>query len=127
MITERDILMALLSTLFRGDALLEAALVSDPAHITPGARGPHVTKIQQALNTLDDADIIEDAVYGRATADAVLAYKRKRNIINRRYQTQADNIVGKMTIPSPCRRSGSSREPRGRSVSSTARAGRCSA
>jgi hypothetical protein len=28
----------------------------------------------------------------------VLAYKKKRNIINRSYQTQADNIVGKMTI-----------------------------
>ncbi len=28
----------------------------------------------------------------------MLAYKRKRNIINFSYQTQADNIVGKMTI-----------------------------
>jgi hypothetical protein len=36
--------------------------------------------------------------YGRSTADAVLAYKRKRNIVNRSYQTQADDIVGKMTI-----------------------------
>jgi hypothetical protein len=29
-----------------------------------------------------------------------LSYKKKRNIINRSYQTQADNIVGKMTIAS---------------------------
>src|SRR5262249_23232676 len=28
----------------------------------------------------------------------VLAYKQKRNIVNRSYQTQADNIVGKMTM-----------------------------
>src|SRR5262249_41293895 len=32
------------------------------------------------------------------TAAAVLAYKRKRNIVNRTYQAQADNIVGKMTM-----------------------------
>jgi hypothetical protein len=31
-------------------------------------------------------------------AAAVLAYKKKRNIINWSYQQQADNIVGKMTI-----------------------------
>ena len=28
----------------------------------------------------------------------MLAYKQKRNIINRSYQTKADNIVGKMTM-----------------------------
>ena len=36
--------------------------------------------------------------YGPSTADVVLAYKRKRNIINYSYQTTADNIVGKMTM-----------------------------
>jgi hypothetical protein len=36
--------------------------------------------------------------YGPSTADAVLTYKTTRNIVNRSYQTQADNIVGKMTI-----------------------------
>jgi hypothetical protein len=30
----------------------------------------------------------------------VLSYKKKRSIINPAYQTQADNIVGKMTIAS---------------------------
>jgi hypothetical protein len=52
------------------------------------------------LNFLDGAAIAEDGQYGTQTANAVLAYKRKRNIINYSYQTQADNIVGKMTITS---------------------------
>jgi peptidoglycan hydrolase-like protein with peptidoglycan-binding domain len=90
--------MALKSQLFRGDAKLEAAAVSHPAHIEPGARGDHVRKIQLALNRLDDAGLDTDGIYGRGTADAVLAYKQKRGIINRSYQTQADNIVGMMTI-----------------------------
>jgi peptidoglycan hydrolase-like protein with peptidoglycan-binding domain len=93
-----EVIMALQSSLFRGDPKLEAAAVSDPAHITVGATGPHVKKIQQALNQLNRANIKEDGIYGSKTAAAVLAYKQSRNIINRRYQTQADNIVGKMTI-----------------------------
>jgi hypothetical protein len=90
--------MALQSKLFRGDPKLEAALVSDSAHIVQGAIGPHVGKIQQALNELDGAGLNPDENYGPATASAVLAYKQKRNIINRSYQTRADNVVGKMTI-----------------------------
>ncbi|MBL8821841.1 MAG: peptidoglycan-binding protein [Planctomycetia bacterium] len=90
--------MAVQSQLFRGDPKLEAASVSDPAHIVPGAAGEHVRKIQQALIALDGATIAADGNYGPATAAAVLAYKRKRNIINPSYQTQADNIVGKMTM-----------------------------
>lgn len=90
--------MALQSQLFRNDPKLEAAAVSDPAHIVPGARGEHVRKIQLALIQLDGAAIAADGNYGPATAAAVLAYKQKRNIVNRAYQTQADNIVGKMTI-----------------------------
>ena len=92
--------MSLQSKLFRGDPKLEAAAVSDPAHITLGASGPHVQKIQTALILLDGAAISTDAIYGSSTASAVLAYKQKRNIINRSYQTQADNIVGKMTMAS---------------------------
>jgi peptidoglycan hydrolase-like protein with peptidoglycan-binding domain len=92
--------MGLQSELLRGDAKLEAAAVSDPAHIVPGARGPHVGKIQQALIELDDADIVQDSIYGPRTAAAVLAYKKKRNIINRGRQTTADNIVGTMTMAS---------------------------
>jgi peptidoglycan hydrolase-like protein with peptidoglycan-binding domain len=90
--------MGLQSQLFRGDPKLEAAAVSDPAHIVPGARGPHVAKIQQALNALDDAGLDVDGAYGPATAAEVLAYKQQRDIVNRSYQTQADNIVGRMTM-----------------------------
>ena len=95
-------LMSLQSNLFRGDPRLEAAAVSDPAHIVTGAIGEHVAKLQQALIELDGAIInvteLQAAKYGVSTANAVLAFKKKRNIVNRSYQTQADNIVGKMTI-----------------------------
>jgi peptidoglycan hydrolase-like protein with peptidoglycan-binding domain len=96
--------MSLQSKQFHGDPACEAAAVSDPAHITFGARGPHVEKIQQALILLDDAIIFDQEIQGRffgaTTASAVLAYKQKRNIVNRSYQTEADNIVGKMTMAS---------------------------
>jgi hypothetical protein len=90
--------MALQSQLFRGEPKLEAAANIDSAHITPGARGTHVEKIQTALNVLDNAALGVDGAYGPATASAALNYKTKRNIINRSYQTSADNIVGKMTM-----------------------------
>jgi hypothetical protein len=58
--------------------------------------------MQSALVILDQAriDPMEWSTkkYGRSTASAVLAYKTKRRIINFSYQTQADDIVGKMTI-----------------------------
>src|SRR5450432_503753 len=90
--------MALKSQLFRGDGKLEAAAISAPAHIVPGASGDHVRKIQIALNLVDNAGTDTDGIYGPRTADAVLAYKQKRQIINRSYQFQADNIVGVMTM-----------------------------
>jgi hypothetical protein len=75
------------SKLFHGDPRLEAAAVSDPAHVLPGASGPHVGKIQLALILLDAAVIadseLDSLTYGDSTARAVLAYKRKRNIVNR--------------------------------------------
>jgi peptidoglycan hydrolase-like protein with peptidoglycan-binding domain len=96
--------MGFQSRIFRDDPKLEAAAVSDPAHILPGAQGDHVGKIQSALILLDDASIelseLQSWLYGPSTAAAVLAYKQKRNIVNRSYQTQADNIVGKMTMAS---------------------------
>ncbi len=96
--------MKLQSKLFSGDPKLEAAASSDPAHITLGASGPHVQKIQTALILLDNATISADelrrTLYGTSTASAVLAYKKNRNIINRSRQTQADNIVGIMTMNS---------------------------
>jgi hypothetical protein len=90
------------SKLFRGDQRLEACLADNASHITPGAVGDHVTKIQTALTLLGEPHIaaseIATKTYGPSTAAAVLAYKTRRNIVNRSYQTQADNIVGKMTI-----------------------------
>lgn len=93
---------SLSSSLFRNDPALQACLVNDAAHVTTGARGDHVAKIQLALSLLDDADIalmeLQAKQYGGPTAAAVLAFKQAREIINHSYQTQADNIVGKMTI-----------------------------
>lgn len=88
--------MALKSQLFRGDSKLEAAAVSDPAHIFQGARGSHVAKIQQALIQLEGATISQDGNYGPATAAAVSAFKQKRQIVNT--QGKIDNVVGKKTI-----------------------------
>ena len=94
--------MPLQSKSFRGDAKLEAAAVSNPGHIVPGARGEHVGKIQQALMLLDGATIeateLEQTLNGASTANAILAYKETRDIVNRTYQTRADNIVGIMTM-----------------------------
>ena len=78
--------------------------MNNAAHVTTGASGDHVVKIQIALLTLEDVTInpaeLSERRYGSSTADAVLSYKQKRNIINFSYETQADNIVGKMTISS---------------------------
>jgi hypothetical protein len=94
--------MPLKSRLFSGDSRLEACLVQDSAHLTPGSKGDFVGKVQAALEYLDDARIdnseIAAKTYGPSTADAVLAYKTARDIVNRSYQQSADNIVGKMTI-----------------------------
>ena len=98
--------MGLQSTVFgfKGDAALEACLVKDEAHIKQGVNGVggHVLKVQQALTTLDRLAISPDEIrkktYGPSTAAAVLKFKQKRSIINFSYQSQADSIVGKMTI-----------------------------
>jgi peptidoglycan hydrolase-like protein with peptidoglycan-binding domain len=97
-VTSKGAGVALQSQLFRGDEKLEAAAASDPAHVTPGAVGEHVKRIQLALDQLDHAHLLPDGIYGSRTAAAVLAYKQRRGIVNRTYQTTADNIVGKMTI-----------------------------
>jgi hypothetical protein len=94
--------MPLRSVMLRDDAKLQACLTSDPAHVVPNARGDHVARIQKALLLVDkanlDASELRGKFYGASTTAAVLAFKRKRKIINFSYQTQADNIVGKMTI-----------------------------
>jgi hypothetical protein len=95
-------LMPLTSLWFSGNDRLQRCLVSDPEHVKRGDQGMHVLLIQEAVVLLDAAVISQaeiDALrYGPSTANAVLAYKTKRNIINRAYETTADDIVGKMTI-----------------------------
>jgi hypothetical protein len=94
--------MSLKSRLFAGDRALEACLTQDSAHVTLNARGDHVSKIQTALFVLDEVSVapseLRSQTYGPSTAAGVLAFKQRRRIINFAYQTQADNIVGKMTI-----------------------------
>ena len=90
------------SKLLSGDPALEKCLTDNAAHIKEGAVGEHVSKIHSALFALDGLSVSVDELraqrYGRSTAAAVLAFKRKRNIINYAYERQVDNIVGKMTI-----------------------------
>jgi len=94
----------LVSMLLSGDARLQRCAVEDPAHVTEGQKGPHVRLIQLALAITDNADIAgaesTSSSYGPSTTAAVLAYKTKRQIINRSYQSKPDAIVGKMTIAS---------------------------
>jgi hypothetical protein len=90
--------MSLQSQLFRGDPKLEAAAVSDSAHILPGASGPHVIKIQQALIQVDGAAIAPDGIYGPATAAAVADFKRKQQPQILNFAGKIDNIVGIKTM-----------------------------
>src|SRR3954454_13771099 len=96
--------MPLLSKLLKDNPRLQACLTSDPAHVTPGSKGPHVHLIQLALMIIDRLPISAGEYNaqqcGPTTAAAVLSYKTDRGVINRNYQTTADNIVGKMTIAS---------------------------
>jgi hypothetical protein len=96
--------MALASRLFKGDPRLEACLARDSAHLTRGAQGDFVRKTQKAVVILCETSIdpreIVAGLYGPSTANAVLAYKQARQIINPAYQTRADDIIGKLTIKS---------------------------
>ena len=49
--------MALQSSLFSADRALQECLSNDRAHVTTGAIGEHVTKIQSDLVALEDATI----------------------------------------------------------------------
>ena len=94
--------MGLRSKLFKGDPALEACLIDHSAHLKEGAAGEHVAKIHTALFAMDGLSVSSDELracrYGKSTVAAVLAFKRKRNIINYSYEKQVDNIVGKMTV-----------------------------
>ncbi|WP_395697985.1 peptidoglycan-binding protein [Methylocella sp.] len=94
--------MPLRSQLFRNDARLRGCLAEDRWHVTQGCAGDYVHRIQIALIEIDDARIasgeLAAKLYGPSTAAAVLGFKQARDIVNRSYQSQADDIVGKMTI-----------------------------
>ena len=90
------------SQLFKDNDQLKRCAVDNTAHVKTGDKGDFVSKIQEALVILDDAIFlgteVSDQRYGTSTAQAVLDYKTKRNIVNRSYQSKPDNIVGVMTI-----------------------------
>jgi hypothetical protein len=99
--------MPLISTHFKGNDRLQRCSADNSAHIvlkSPPERGPHVSLIQEALFQLMDnvnlGDELATSSYGPKTAAAVLRYKQnhKPPIVNRSYQTSADNVVGVMTI-----------------------------
>jgi hypothetical protein len=94
--------MPLRSRLFAGDQALEAALVSNPAHVMLRAQGDHVAKIQQCVliheTGIDLGNEVQTRTYGPLTAAAVKKYKANRNVINPAYQQAADDIVGIMTM-----------------------------
>ncbi|MCA9190851.1 MAG: hypothetical protein KDB03_03775 [Planctomycetales bacterium] len=94
--------MVLRSKMLQGNSKLEAASVSHSAHIVQGAKGPHVGLIQRALIKLNrqaiDREELRLQFFGNSTATAVLAFKNQRQIVNRSYQSRADNIVGIMTM-----------------------------
>jgi hypothetical protein len=96
--------MSLRSTWFRANARLQRCLEEDPAHVKQGDAGEHVRLVQSALVTVGHNAIAEGEQarqhYGVSTANAVLDYKTQRRIVNRSYQSVADNIVGKLTIRS---------------------------
>ena len=103
------------SGLFAGDATLQQAADSDSGHVVPGAIGDHVAKVQTALlflttSSIENKEFLEGR-YGATTADAVLAYKKEREIINFSYQKTADNIVGKIAHGQTGQ--GSNRKPTG--------------
>lgn len=108
--------MALESKIFTipPDQKLKDCAENPSGHISQTAnnQGGHVSRIQTALRLLAQTEPnlavftnkpefnkdFADRKYGKGTADAVLNYKIGRVIIDRSRQTQADNIVGKMTI-----------------------------
>lgn len=52
--------MPLKSFIFAGDPAFEKCLVSDQAHIVPGAKGSHVRKIQGAVEAIEGVVIDEE-------------------------------------------------------------------
>jgi hypothetical protein len=94
--------VALRSSLFSQDPRHLACQTTNAGHYTRGQSGTHIADVQAVLNLLDDLFIEpseqEAQLYGASTAAAVLAFKRKRRIINPSYQSKEDDIVGIMTM-----------------------------
>ena len=95
------------SDLLKNDPKLEACATVPHAHLTIGSpSGPHIAKIQAALERLrPSGPPIDDTekrtmTYGKTTAAAVRNYKQTHvpPIINFAYQKSVDSIVGVMTI-----------------------------
>ena len=75
------------------------------SHFTIGQQGDHVTKVQEALKSVQEAnpslgipEFSVNGVYDQKFADAIAAYKAKRNIKN--FANKIDNVVGINTIRS---------------------------
>ena len=90
--------MVLKSRLFRADPKLEAAATVDSGHVLQGASGPHVAKLQQALNLVAQSHLIADGRYGPRTAAAVADFKRRRAPPILNYKGEIDDIVGVKTM-----------------------------
>src|SRR4051794_16199229 len=101
-ITKETSMGVLTSKEFAGDPKLESCAVDDSAHIMPGSCGPHVEKVQKALNTvggqkIDPAEVL-NMVYGPSTSDAVKAFKRAQVPPLLNYKGEIDPITGIKTI-----------------------------
>jgi hypothetical protein len=92
---------------FKDDPELDACATKPSAHLQVGSHpGPHISKIQLALERLRPSGPAISATeksamaYGATTAAAVLHYKRTHvpPIVNSTYQSAPDPIVGQMTI-----------------------------
>jgi hypothetical protein len=78
---------------------LERCAGNDASHITPGATGDHVKRIQIALNTLSNVFLGIDGIYGPKTGDAVVVFKEAQSPpLRQPWESIADNIVGIRTI-----------------------------
>jgi len=102
--SEREIVLIpkLISKQFKGDARLEKCLTDDSGRINQklNNRGPHIEKIQGALETLDVADLkSEKGFFGPKTSIAVKNYKNDRKLLKKSQRPgQADDTIGKGTI-----------------------------
>lgn len=75
------------------------------SHFVQGQQGPHITKVQQALKSIQDnerslgiPEFDVNGIYDKRFADAIAVYKAKRDLKN--FANKIDNIVGIKTIRS---------------------------